>query len=703
MALPLLSTLGLFLGVQYPSSVSAWVPPHVSIQSQSRLIERPAPSRIGLSSAITLASSEVALSSAYDRAIPASIVGEAVRAALRSDRGVCFDFSTDRYAASGADGRRLVSVVGLRGEGTKAFVNAKFSRSIPVEDGNTAMGGAQLSASTKLVRKGRAFETAYLTSKGRMIDRLLVLAFPEKDGETDDAFLVTSPGNSGPKLYNELSKFVFPMDKVSLNDSTSQSSVITLACSSLGDAQTSFNNNILGLLMKDDSYSNGFEFPSDGVCHHYRVSGDAGSKADVYVMKHTFLSEEICHGYSLLVQESGATPSQTMANQIWDNLTDELNDKGPVGVGALEYDTLRVEAGLPGYGYEMSGDGPKKGKSQTEAADERSGGADDAYYAKSSPLELHLQSLVDTEKGCYQGQEGIASILKNKRGCPRQLYQAVFYDDDNDFNGDGGGLGLVSINNKELMEFNMMKKQAEPIPNDTRPPRPGDNVFVLGSSESIAVGKITSVAEPNGTGDAKTVALALAKRPGPILKAIKEQGLEMPRWWEDADSGDEDDDARGPSNEKGGSGIMQPPPLDPLHNLEIVIGGTYTVGRLVSVPSRRSKVGSGGVATLLDYEKQGTVVDAGEAPAYFKYNFEDDQAVDAERAASSPVIADVEEDEQEEIADDLLAQAEEDAAKAAAEAEKAAAEAKRKEEKMKILKARAEAAMAARRKKKESS
>ena len=38
------------------------------------------------------------LSSAYDRNLPAALVGEAVRSALRSDRGICFDFTTDRYA-----------------------------------------------------------------------------------------------------------------------------------------------------------------------------------------------------------------------------------------------------------------------------------------------------------------------------------------------------------------------------------------------------------------------------------------------------------------------------------------------------------------------------------------------------------------------------------------------------------------------------
>lgn len=655
---------------------------------------------------------EVQLSSAYDRNLPAALVGEAVRSALRSDRGICFDFTSDRYGdqdddeiSKSSNNSRLLSVVKMNGEGTKTFINAKFSQSIP-NNNDERIGddfGDQLSSKTKFIRRGCAFETAYLTSKGRMIDRLLVLQFPKVDEtsgemeEEDDAFLITSPGNSGSTLYNELSPLVFPMDKVTLTDGRSspyQTKVITLACSSLKDAQTSFNNNVLKLLMKDDSYSKEFEFPTDGICHHYRVDMDSeGTKTDVYVLQHTFLSTEICHGYTLLFQQSALSNAPTLADEIWDNLTLEQNDKGPVGVGSLEYDTLRVEAGIPGYGSEMTGDGPKKKEQGT-----RSGGSDDdddTYYAKSSPLELHLQNLIDTDKGCYQGQEGVASMLKNKRGCPRQLYQAIFYDSENDFNGDDdddvGGYGLLSIDNKELLDFQKLKKQPGSISNDTRQPRSGDNIYVLGSNESIQVGRITSVAQPNGTGDAKTIALALAKRPDSILKSIKEQGLDLPRYWEDFEEEndwDESDSMKNVSNENGGSGIMQPPPLDPLHNLEIVIEGSYTVGRLVSVPSRRyasKSSGNSGTSSLLDYENRGEVVDAG-APAYVKYEFQEDM-----------------DEETTNDMDELLAKAEEEAAKAAAEAEAAAAEAKRKEEKMKLLKAKAEAAMAARRKKKESS
>ena len=48
---------------------------------------------------------------------------------------------------------------------------------------------------------------------------------------------------------------------------------------------------------------------------------------------------------------------------------------------------------------------------------------------------------------------------------------------------------MLSIDNDELMDFNKLKKQADPISNDTRQPRVGDKIYVLGSNESIQVGK----------------------------------------------------------------------------------------------------------------------------------------------------------------------------------------------------------------------
>ncbi|KAL7483414.1 hypothetical protein ACHAW6_009061 [Cyclotella cf. meneghiniana] len=643
------------------------------------------------------------LSSAYDKSLPAALVGEAVRSALRSDRGICFDFTVDRFNDNGG-ASRLVSIVQVRGKGTRAFLNAKFSQSVPT---HSADGVGDLDSETSLklnlVRSGRAYETGYLTSKGRIIDRIVVLSFlnDKINDENDYAFLVTSPGNSGSTLYDELAPFVFPMDQVTLTDCSSASqelsrhtSVITLACSKLNDAQTSFKNNVLDLLDNQNTISK-FEFPTKSLCIHYRTKD-----TDVYILEYTFLPIESCHGYTLLIRGNGS-----LSNDVWDKLTHERNDKGPVGVGSLEYETLRIEAGLPGYGYEMSGDGPKRKKMSMDRDKEATVEEEQKYYSKANPLELHLQNLVDTDKGCYQGQEGVASMMKNQRGCPRNLYQVVFYDTENDFDDDGGNDSfLMSVDTNELRAFQQLKKQST-ISNNTRQPRPGDELFVLGSNESIKVGTITSVAEPNGTGEAITVGLALVRRPGSILDAIKDNDLELPRWWENFDKNDsvEDDGSAGNygakiSRDKGTSGLMNPPPLDPLHNLEVTVGGTYTMGRLRSVPSRRYEyVNKGDVASLLDYERRGQVVktfaDSGVREPEIK-------VVNDKAGRDQNSIIDVTINEEDDQIDNALAEAEKEAAEAAAQAEKAAAEAKRKAEKMEMLKARAEAAMAARRQKK---
>ncbi|KAL3799505.1 hypothetical protein ACHAWO_002399 [Cyclotella atomus] len=642
------------------------------------------------------------LSSAYDRQLPPSIVGEAVRAALRSDRGICFDFTTNRYSDNGCDGR-LVSVIKIRGKGTRSFLNAKFSQSVPRK--STERDGRNNNGSLELIRTGVAFETGYLTSKGRIIDRIFALTFLNDRGEdvSDEAILITSPGNSGGNLYYELSPLVFPMDQVTLTDCTSSSSssgvetsVLTLACSKLNDAKTSFDNNVAELL----GGRNGFDFPSKGVCSHYKSKG-----SDIYLFEHTFLSTDACHGYSMVFEGDGL-----LSNQVWAYMTAEQNDQGPVGVGSLEYETLRIEAGIPGYGYEMTGDGPKRKKSDDEDSKELE--SEDEYFSKANPLELHLQHLVDTEKGCYQGQEGVASMMKNPRGSPRMLYQVVFYDSENDFDDDGGGGSfLMSIDNDKLREFQQLKKQSTVV-NDTRQPKPGDSLYVLGSNESIFVGTITSVAEPNGTGDAKTVALALIRRADSILKSIKDQDLEMPKWWDTPDN-DDDDTSSGPygaklSSDKGTSGIMNPPPLDPLVNLEVTIKGTYTIGRLQSLPSRRYQ-NAGGVATILDYEGRGEVVatspdnNAFTEPEITVINDGTDESqrrvIDVTIGQDDPIIKEIAGDDESILND--IAEAEREAAEAAAQAKKAAAEAKRKAEKMEMLKAKAEAAMAARRKKKE--
>jgi hypothetical protein len=192
------------------------------------------------------------------------------------------------------------------------------------------------------------------------------------------------------------------------------------------------------------------------------------------------------------------------------------------------------------------------------------GGFSSVATSAASPLELHLDDAVDLDKGCYLGQEGVASVAKNPRGPPRTLYQVVFEDDFNlydhqmssdeedDDDGDEGGRANVDLDNL------------------TRVPRPGDVLYALGSNEEVAVGTLTSVAEPCGTGESVTVGLVLVRRSDSMLRQMKDRGLEIA------------ERRRGVSEEE-----PVPHHSDPLDGLEVIVGGTFTVGTLRTLPHRR--------------------------------------------------------------------------------------------------------------------
>jgi hypothetical protein len=121
------------------------------------------------------------------------------------------------------------------------------------------------------------------------------------------------------------------------------------------------------------------------------------------------------------------------------------------------------------------------------------------------------------------------------------------------------------------------------------------------------------------------------------------------------------------------SGIIQPPPLDPLDGLEVIIGGSFTMGKLRMIPSRRFRRGKSMLDSNLLVED---LVDEDTRPS---------SSSSSSTTTSVPSQVSEEEERQRAI---------EDAVKAQAEADAAAAEGKRKADKMEMLKKRAEEAMA---------
>jgi hypothetical protein len=194
----------------------------------------------------------------------------------------------------------------------------------------------------------------------------------------------------------------------------------------------------------------------------------------------------------------------------------------------------------------------------------------------------------------------------------------------------------------------------------TTPPKPGQSLYALGSNEQLSVGTLTSVAEADGTGEPCTVALAVVRRADSIMRQMKNLDLQIPRDTQDFVDIDE------------ASGMIEPPPLDPLDGLEVIVGGTFTVGKLRMIPSRRFRKGR---------------------------NMFDDKVVVEELEGSEELIVVKPTKESSDEAD--LEEIQAEAEKAKAEAEEALAKANRKVEKMEMLKKRAEEAMARRKNKKQ--
>jgi len=554
------------------------------------------------------------LPSSFPDDTPAGLRGEAIRSALRS-RVVAWNLCETPLS---------FGVVGVSGQGTLNFLNNKLTQTFTTNTDNSYK------------------EACLLTPKGRLVDRIGVAI-----ANDTVAYMMTSPGHTAQQLLDRLDPFIFPLDQVQLkgwnnNKSTmdTRSTIFSLASTDFNNIQRCWDEFIRPKLAvnKQQLQQDPIFLPETNQCRIIPLVADA-TKDDnndetplLLIVPTSGLPSHAGYGYTFCFLASSSTT--TVGQDIWKALSQD-DDSPAVLAGAREYETLRIEAGQPAFGKEM-----------TAAASDKNNNENDDANAKrptpASPLELHLQyTSIDFEKGCYLGQEGVASLVKNPRGPPRTLYHVVFDD-----------------------EFN----QSDDDDKDkhwTRVPKAGDALFVLGSNEAIAAGHLTSVAEPSGTGEPETRALGLIRRADSIVSQMKALDLELlPTTAKVSQKG---------SN---GDGVIAPPPLDPLDGLEVIVGGTFTVGRLEMVPSRQRRAtnGSSQFANVVpDFVHK--------LPA---------------------------EDEQQDILD-LSARLDQDdddsalqeAKKQQQEAEAAAAaEAKRKAEKMEMLRQRAEEAMARRTQKK---
>ncbi len=652
------------------------------------------------------------LTSTYPPDTPAGLRGEAIRSAIRSSL-IGWNFQNTIYECG------VVQVVTTTTTTTRTttsssstplltFLNGKFSQSIslppPTADSSTS---------------SLYTETSFLNSKGQIIDKISI-AIPSSSTSAASgtkAYLLTSPGHDSQRLFQQLDPYIFPMDQIQLHPKTSTSSsflVFHLLSSEDKSVQDCYTRYILSQLPLSDRQLQQYQtLPSRDQCIEISFTAPDGRQMTLLILPSAGLPTCEGYGYTFCFWSESSSPTDHIGHTIWQYIISEKCMDGPIEIGTLEYDTLRIECGQPLYHQEMTATVTKQKITTTPTT----------TSTPASPLELGLEyTIFDTSslsskqsKGCYQGQEGIASILKNPRGTPRTLYQVMFDDDTNIYDYQSEG------------EYTSRKKEVE---NLTRTPRPNDTLYVLGSNEEIMVGRLTSVAEPSGTGEPITIALALVRRPDSILSSMQQMGIGRPSRIEMTPLSFDDR-----NDDSSGSILIPPPPIDVLDGLEVIVGGTYTIGTLRMIPSRRS---TGRTKFLFSDEEIPTFVKnlPSEQDSYdfvpltkFQKNDDDDYSGDRNAAyrttpepniartatvqnvPNTPSVVDHWDDEADGVIDTTSAlekhqgddEEVQELERAIVEAEEAAQEAQRKAAKLELLRQRAEEAMARRKLKQQPS
>jgi len=298
-------------------------------------------SRSILRSPSLLFSEKESLPSTYDISLPAGLRGEAVRSALKSDRGVCLDFTSSSSSV------KNVGVVKVSGKGTTGFLNNKLSNTyaskLDEEIDRYGPNGLEVK-----IERGIAKEGGLLNSKGHIIDRINVCTFPSSDGI--EAYMMTSPGHAGSQLFDRLDPFIFPLDGVKLIDmcpteisqTPGRSQVFTFAATKVETAKNSIKESVLPIFdeWNLDSF---FSFPADrNDCIRYSLSKDDDISVELLICEDVMLPSCVSRGYTVVISDK-AQNDNNVGSQVWALATAELNFNGPVALGPLEYETLRIE------------------------------------------------------------------------------------------------------------------------------------------------------------------------------------------------------------------------------------------------------------------------------------------------------------------------------------------------------------------------
>jgi folate-binding protein YgfZ len=200
-------------------------------------------------------------------------------------------------------------------------------------------------------------ETIFVNSTGRTLDLSAVYA-------TDDALLILVSPNRRLFLWQWMDRYIFPMDKVELQDVSDYFGVLTLMGERSGDYLQK-----IGVLEKILGSIEG---------SHAEVSLSIGT---IRIIVGTGLD---LPGYTLIV------PVASLAT-LWEALV----KLGAIPAGKNAWESLRIQQGRPAADRELTED-----------------------Y---NPLEAGLWRAISFDKGCYIGQETIAR-LNTYKGVKQRLW-----------------------------------------------------------------------------------------------------------------------------------------------------------------------------------------------------------------------------------------------------------------------------------------
>ncbi len=204
------------------------------------------------------------------------------------------------------------------------------------------------------LQSGEGTATVLTTDIGRIIDRLILYA-------ANDAVYALTGENNSDNIARYLMRFVFFNDDFHLQDVSGETAVFAIYGPQAGEKlfQAGFSD---------------VDLPTGGLpLHHWRQAELGGATAYLH------RADPVAgNGYLVMTQEADRAA-------LWAHLL----SVGLVVADEAAFDYLRIEAGLPRFGREISGD----------------------YI----PLETGLWDDVSFKKGCYTGQEIIARMESRGR------------------------------------------------------------------------------------------------------------------------------------------------------------------------------------------------------------------------------------------------------------------------------------------------